>query len=57
MGLSELRPAGTGQAELFVDEKRERARRMERAVDEIRNALGRHVLKRARMIDPAGDDG
>jgi DNA polymerase-4 len=60
VALSKLTPAGLGQVELFTDESRERARRAERAIDEIRRALGSDSVKRGRLLrrDKAGgDDG
>ena len=58
VALSKLAPAGLGQAELFTDESRERARRAERAMDEIRQALGSDSVKRGRLLrgDKAGRD-
>ncbi|MHC4505224.1 MAG: DNA polymerase IV, partial [Planctomycetota bacterium] len=41
VALSKLAPAGSGQAELFVDESRERQRRAEKTVDAIRKAMGK----------------
>ncbi len=50
VALSKLAPAGSGQATLFVDESRERVRRAEKAMDEIRSALGRGAVKRGRLL-------
>ncbi len=51
VALSKLAPAGSGQAELFVDEARERQRRAEKAVDAIRKAMGKDAVKRGRFLD------
>ncbi|MHC4251638.1 MAG: DNA polymerase IV [Planctomycetota bacterium] len=58
VALSKLARAGLGQAELFTDESRERARRAERAMDEIREALGSDSVKRGRLLrkDKGGSD-
>jgi DNA polymerase-4 len=51
VSLSKLVPAGSGQTELFKDESRERVRRAEKVMDEIRNALGSDAVKRGRLLD------
>jgi DNA polymerase-4 len=57
VALSKLAPAGSGQAELFVDESRERQRRAEKTVDAIRRAMGKDAVKRGRLLDarPPGE--
>ena len=50
VALSKLAPAGSGQAELFVDESRERQRRAEKTVDAIRKAMGKDAVTRGRLL-------
>lgn len=57
VGVSSLEPAGTGQAALFGDERREKLRSLARAADEIREKFGRSALGRARLLPPPGGPG
>lgn len=50
VGVSGLERPGTGQAALFVDESDERARRMARAADAVRDRLGDGAVTRARLL-------
>ena len=50
VALSKLAPAGEGQLELLADEARERQKRLESAVDEIRAKMGGGALVRGRLI-------
>lgn len=51
VALSKLAPSGQGQVELLTDEARERRKRLESTVDEIRKRLGDDALVRGRLID------
>jgi DNA polymerase-4 len=57
VALSKLRPLGSGQSELFTDEARERQRRAEKAVDEIRERLGEGSVTRGRLLRGEPDRG
>ena len=50
VGVSGLEPAGSGQAALFRDPGEQRARRVARASDAVRDRLGEKTLTRARLI-------
>jgi len=50
VGVSGIAPAGGGQARLFPDAARERARRMARAADAVRDRLGEKAITRARLL-------
>jgi nucleotidyltransferase/DNA polymerase involved in DNA repair len=50
VGVSGLEPAGAGQARLFPDASEERARRMARAADSVRDRLGDGAITRARLL-------
>lgn len=50
VGVSGLEPAGGGQGTLFPDAAEERARRLARAVDSVRNRLGEDAITRARLL-------
>jgi DNA polymerase-4 len=50
LGMSGLEPAGGGQATLFPDAQEERARRLARTADAIRDKLGPDALVRARLL-------
>ena len=50
LGVSGLEPAGHGQAALFVDPGEQRARRLARAADAVRDKLGERSVTRARLI-------
>ena len=50
LGVSGLEPAGHGQAALFVDPREQRARRLTRAADAVRDKLGERSLTRGRLI-------
>ena len=50
VGVSGLAAAGSGQAELFEDQAREKARRMARAADAVRDKMGERSLTRARLL-------
>jgi DNA polymerase-4 len=52
LGVSSIQPAGTGQAELFIDPDEARARKLTDAADSVRNKLGEHTLTRARLLKP-----
>jgi DNA polymerase-4 len=51
VALSELTSTETGQSELFIDHDREKKRRAERAMDEIRDALGSDAMTRGVLLD------
>ena len=50
VGVSHLVPAGSGQPSLFPDPEEERARKLARATDTIRNRMGEKSVTRARLI-------
>ena len=50
VGVSGLEPASAGQGSLFPDAAEERARRMARAVDSVRDRLGEGAITRARLL-------
>jgi len=50
VGVSGLEPYGSGQGRLFPDAAEERARRMARATDAVRERLGEHAITRARLL-------
>ena len=50
VGVSHLVPAGSGQPSLFPDPEEERARKLARATDEIRNRMGEKSVTRARLL-------
>jgi len=50
VGLSGLEPEGRGQAALFEDADRSRARRLTRAADAVRDKLGEGTVTRARLL-------
>jgi DNA polymerase-4 len=54
VGVSDLRPAGSGQAELFGSPDDERSRRLARATDAVRGKLGEKAITRARLLDRRG---
>jgi DNA polymerase IV len=54
VGVSGLQSAGVGQAGLFPDAVEERARRMARATDLVRDRLGENAVTRARLLRRAG---
>ena len=64
VGASGLERARSGPATLFPDPDEERARRMARAADAVRNRLGEDAVVRARLLrrpegcpeDEGGDD-
>lgn len=56
VGVSGLEPAGAGQASLFSDAAEERARRMARVADAVRDRLGERTITRARLL-PRRTDG
>ncbi len=60
IGMSGLDRAGRGQASLFLDPGEERARRMARAADAVRDRLGEDTVVRARLLrrrgKPTDDD-
>jgi DNA polymerase-4 len=56
LGVSGLEPTGQGQAELFADAAEERARRMAKAADAVRERLGERAMTRARLLGGADDD-
>jgi hypothetical protein len=56
LGVSGLEPSGQGQADLFADAAEERARRMAKAADAVRERMGERALTRARLLGGADDD-
>jgi nucleotidyltransferase/DNA polymerase involved in DNA repair len=56
VGVSGLETAGSGQHALFVGPAEERARRMTRAADAVRERLGEDALTRARLLRRRKDD-
>jgi len=50
LGASGLEPRGSGQGSLFSDADEERARRLARASDAVRNRMGEKAVTRARLI-------
>ena len=50
VGVSGLEPYGSGQGHLFPDAAEERARRMARAADTVRERLGENAITRARLL-------
>ncbi len=50
VGVSGLEPAGSGQGGLFPDPVEERARRVARATDTVRERLGDEAITRARLL-------
>lgn len=50
VGVSGLEPYGSGQGRLFPDAVEERARRMARAADMVRERLGEGAITRARLL-------
>jgi DNA polymerase-4 len=50
VGVSGLEPAGSRPAALFPDPDEERARRMARAADRVRDRLGEKAVTRARLL-------
>ena len=57
LGVSGLEPAGSGQSPLFSDPEEDRARRMARAADEVRERVGEKAITRARLLrKPKGED-
>jgi len=50
VGVSGLEPAGSGQTSLFTDPEEEKARRMARAADAVRDRLGEEAVTRARLL-------
>jgi nucleotidyltransferase/DNA polymerase involved in DNA repair len=50
VGVGGLAPAGDGQRALFRDPAEERARRVARATDTVRDRLGEGALTRARLV-------
>jgi DNA polymerase-4 len=57
VGVSGLEPAGHGQAGLFPDPGEERARRVARASDAVRERVGERALTRARLLGGRQRDG
>jgi DNA polymerase-4 len=51
VGVSDLRPEGSGQGELFAAPGEERSRRVARATDAVRKKLGERAITRARLLD------
>jgi nucleotidyltransferase/DNA polymerase involved in DNA repair len=57
VGVSGLETVGSGQHSLFTTPEEERARRMTRAADAVRERLGEDAVTRARLLRrPKGDD-
>lgn len=54
VALSRLEETGSGQAELLPDESRERARRLERVVDDIRRRHGGGAVRRGSILKKKG---
>ena len=52
VGVSGLEAAGSGQGSLFPDAQEERARRLARTADALREKLGSDALVRARLLRP-----
>ena len=50
VGVSHLEPAGSGQAKLFPDPHEDRLRRVARATDAVRDAIGEGAVTRARLL-------
>jgi len=50
VGVSSLEPAGSGQHTLFPDPDMERAHRLSRATDAVRDRLGEGAITRARLL-------
>ena len=50
LGVSGLERRGSGQGSLFSDPDEERARRLARASDAVRNRMGEKAVTRARLI-------
>jgi len=56
VGVSRLDAAGSGQASLFEDPDEQKARRMARAADAVRDKLGEKSLTRARLLKSKNTD-
>ena len=50
VGVSGIEPAGSGQGRLFPDPAQERARRMARVADAVRDRMGEKAITRARLL-------
>jgi DNA polymerase-4 len=50
VGVSGLAPRGASPAPLFTDENEDRARRLARATDAVRDAIGERAVTRARLL-------
>ncbi len=57
VGVSGLEPAGAGQALLFPDASEEKARRIARAADAVRDRMGEGAITRARLMRRRGGKG
>jgi DNA polymerase-4 len=57
VGVSGLDSAGAGQARLFPDPSEEKARRITRAADLVRDRMGDAAITRARLLRPRGGKG
>ena len=56
LGVSGIEGRENVQADLFADPREDRARRMARAADAVRERLGEHAVTRARLLDRGEDD-
>jgi len=56
LGVSGIEARESVQADLFVDPVEDRARRMARAADAVRERLGEGAMTRARLLDRGEDD-
>ncbi len=57
IGLSRLEPVGTGQAELFDDQERNRRRRLDQAVDQVQNRYGKAGVIPATLLGSGAKKG
>jgi DNA polymerase-4 len=56
VGISGLGPQGSGQGSLFVDDAAEKARRLARAADAVRERFGDGAVQRARLLRRRGEE-
>lgn len=57
ISLSLLEPEGSGQADLFDEDKRQRLRALDRAVDGIRERFGEAGVRRGTLVEGAASAG
>jgi DNA polymerase-4 len=56
LGVSQIEPRASVHPDLFADPDEERARRMARAADAVRERMGEKSVTRARLLDRGDDD-